>query len=113
MVLHFLPACHEMYKYSFENTHSKDCSESRIKFLFRVFFALMGHFSPVTEYCIRGRFRKNFRITGGFWNYFRVTGGYCKAETSSLKMVPGRIFTIRYVISLKHTENLFWIFLTK
>jgi hypothetical protein len=39
-----------MNKYSFENTHSKDCSESRIKFLFRVFFALIGRFSPVTVY---------------------------------------------------------------
>jgi hypothetical protein len=38
-----------------------------------------------------------------------------KPVTSSPKRDPGRIFTIRYVILLKHAhaETLFWIFLTK
>ncbi len=38
-------------------TNSKKCSESRIKFLFRPFFALVGKFSPVS---INGRFSEKF-----------------------------------------------------
>jgi hypothetical protein len=58
-----------MNKYSFEITHSKDCSESRIKFLFRVFFALIGQFSPVKVY---------------LWPVFRkILGSQAAFETTS------------------------------
>jgi hypothetical protein len=39
------------------HTNSKKCSESRIKFLFRPFFALVGQLSPAS---INGRFSEKF-----------------------------------------------------
>jgi hypothetical protein len=41
-------------------TNSKSCSESRIKFLFMVSFALIGQFSLVDSWTFIAGFRNNF-----------------------------------------------------
>jgi hypothetical protein len=75
-------------------TTSKSCSESRIKILFRLFFPVIGKFSP--EY-IHGRLSEQFSESKvAFGATFRVTCGYQKAGTSSPAMrFNGRIFKIR------------------
>jgi hypothetical protein len=77
----------------FENTsNSKSCSESRIKFLFRHSFALIGQFfqvyihSRLSEQCSGSQ--------AGYGTTFNGTGGYQKAGTSSLKRFTGRNFNI-------------------
>jgi hypothetical protein len=74
-------------------TKPKNYSESRIKFLFRLYFASIGkffssvHSPPVSE-----------QFSGSETDYkttFGDTGGYQKAGTSSLKRVTERNFTIR------------------
>jgi hypothetical protein len=58
-------------------TNSKSCFESRIKFLFRLSFAL----------------GTIFRTQADFGKTFKCISCYQKAETSSLKRVTGRNFT--------------------
>jgi hypothetical protein len=71
-------------------TNSNDSSESRVKFLFRLSFALFGGFSPMYIYC---RFSEQFSESqAAFGTTSRVTGGFRKAGTSPLKRV--RIFTV-------------------
>jgi hypothetical protein len=68
-------------------TNSKSCSESRIKFLFRLSFALIGRFILVY---IHSRLSEQFsKSQVGFGTTFKGTGGYRdqKAGTSSLKRV--------------------------
>jgi hypothetical protein len=66
---------------------SENCSESRIKFLFRLSFALIGQFFPVY---IHSRLSEQFSGSqSGYETTFRDTGGYQKARTSSLKRVTG------------------------
>jgi hypothetical protein len=73
-------------------TNSKSCSESRIKFLFMLSFALIGQFSLVY---IHFRLSEQFSESqAGFGTTFKGTGGYQKAGTSSLKRFTGRNFTI-------------------
>jgi hypothetical protein len=66
-------------------TNSKSCSESRIKFLFRLSFALNGQFFLLY---IHSRLSEQFSESqAGFGKTFKGTGGYQKAGTSSLKRV--------------------------
>jgi hypothetical protein len=60
-------------------TNFKHCySESRIKFVFRLSFALIGRFFPVF---IHSRLSEPFSGSqAGFGKTFRETGGYQKAE---------------------------------
>jgi hypothetical protein len=52
--------------------NSKDCSGRRIKFLFWLFFALFGGFSPIYIY---GRLSKQFLgLQVAFRTTFKVTG---------------------------------------
>jgi hypothetical protein len=78
----------EVFACFFENSNSKICSESRIKFLFGLSFALCH--SRLSEQFSGSR--------EGYGTVFRDTGGYQKAGTSSLKRVTGRNFTIGLVI---------------
>jgi hypothetical protein len=72
--------------------NSKNCSVSRIKFLFRLSFALIGRFFPVY---IHSRLSEQFSGSqAGYGTTFRDTGGYQKAGTSSLKRVTGKNFII-------------------
>jgi hypothetical protein len=72
-------------------TNSKNCSESRIKFLVRLSFALIGLFFQ----CHSQRLAKQFSGSqAGNGTTFRDTGGYQEAGKSSLKRVTGRTFTI-------------------
>jgi hypothetical protein len=74
------------------HTNSKKCSVSRIKFLFRLSFALIGKFFPVY---IHSRLLEQFSGSqAGYGTTFWDTGGSQKARTSSLKRVTGRNFTI-------------------
>jgi hypothetical protein len=66
-------------------TNSQSCSESCIKFLFRLSFALIGQFFLVYGTFIAG-FQDNFQ------NHRRVSEQ--KVGTSSLKRVTGRHFTL-------------------
>jgi hypothetical protein len=63
-------------------TSSKSCSESRIKVLFRLSFALIGQFFLVYIHSLLSPFGTIFRITGGFgtesWNKLSEEG-YWKA----------------------------------
>jgi hypothetical protein len=64
-------------------TNDKDCSETRIKFLFRLSFSLIGRFSA--EY-IHIRLSKQFSGSqAAFRETCRVTGGYQKVGTSFLE----------------------------
>ncbi len=66
-------------------TYSKSCSESRIKFLFRLSFALIRQFFLVYIY---NRLSEPFsEVHAGFGTTFKGTGDYQKAGTSSLKRV--------------------------
>jgi hypothetical protein len=78
---------------SFENTtDSENYSESHIKFLFWLSFALIGQFFPVY---IHSRFSGQFSGSqAGYGTTFRDTGGFQKAGKSSLKWVTGMNFTI-------------------
>jgi hypothetical protein len=70
----------------------ENCSESRIKILFRLSFALTGQFFQVY---IHSRISEQFSESqAAFRTTFKGTGGYQKAGTSSLKRVTGRNFTI-------------------
>ncbi len=60
-------------------TSYKNCSVSRIQFLFRFSFTLIGQFSG---------------SQAGYGTTFRDKGGYQKAGKSSLKRVTGMKFTI-------------------
>jgi hypothetical protein len=61
---------------------SENCSESRIKFLFRLSFALIGQcFSNVFHSQLSEQFSGSQACYG---TTFRDTGGYQKAGTSSL-----------------------------
>jgi hypothetical protein len=72
--------------------NSKDCSESRFKFLFQLFISLIGQFSLV---CIHGRLAEKFSGSqADFETTFRITGGYQKAGTNFLMRVTGMVFTI-------------------
>jgi hypothetical protein len=72
--------------------NSKINSESRIKFLFRLSFVLIGRLSPAYMHArLSGQFPGS---QAAFGTIFRVTGGYRKAGTSSLKRATGRIFKI-------------------
>jgi hypothetical protein len=72
--------------------NSKINPESRIKFLFRLSFVLIGRLSPAY---MHNRLSEQFSGSqAAFGTTFRVTGGYRKAGTSSLKRATGRIFTI-------------------
>jgi hypothetical protein len=62
-------------------TDSETCSESRIKFLFR-----LSLHSRLSEQFSGSQF--------GYGTTFRDTDGYQKAGTNSLKRVTGRNFTI-------------------
>jgi hypothetical protein len=78
----------------FENTYysnTTNCSESRIKFLFRLSFALIGRFFSV--YIHSRLFEQFSESEAGSGKTFKGTGGYQKAETSPLKKVTGRNFT--------------------
>jgi hypothetical protein len=73
-------------------TNSKSCSESRIKFLFRLSFARTGQFFLVY---IHSRLSEQFSESqADFGTTLKGTGGYQKAGTSSLNRVTGRNFTI-------------------
>jgi hypothetical protein len=73
-------------------TYSKNCSEGRIKFLFRLSFSLIGQFFLMF---IQSRLSEQFSGSQvGYETTFRDTGGYQKAGTNSLKGVTGRYFTI-------------------
>jgi hypothetical protein len=73
-------------------TDFENCSESRIKFLFRLSFALFGKF--LTVY-IHSRLSEQFLGSqAGYGTTFRDTGGYQKAGTRSLKRVTRINFTI-------------------
>ncbi len=75
-------------------TNAKNCSESRIKFLFRLSFALIGQVFSGVRY-IHSRLSEQFSESqAGFGTTVNGTGGYQKAGTSSLKRVTGRNFTI-------------------
>ena len=75
-------------------TNSKSCFESRIKFLFRLSFALFDQFFLVY---IHSRLSEQFpESQAGFGTTFKGTGSYQKTGTSSPKRVTGRNFTIRY-----------------
>jgi hypothetical protein len=66
-------------------TKSKNYSENRNKFLFRLYFALLGNVFPVY---IQSRLSEQF--SGSQADYrttFRDTGGYQKTGTSSLNRV--------------------------
>jgi hypothetical protein len=80
---------YEVFAGFFEKTsYSNSCSESRIKFLFRHSFALIGQFCQVY---IPSRLSEQFSESQvGFGTTFKGTGGYQKAGTSSLKRVTGR-----------------------
>jgi hypothetical protein len=66
-------------------TDSENCSESRIKFLFRLSFALIGQFFPVY---IHSRLSEQFSGSqAGYGTTFRDTGGYQKSGISSLNRV--------------------------
>jgi len=66
-------------------SNTKNCSESRIKFLFRLSFALIGRFFSVY---IHSRLSEQFSESeAGFGNFFKGTGGYQKAGRSPLKKV--------------------------
>jgi hypothetical protein len=71
-------------------SNSKSCSETHIKFLFMLSFALIGQFSLVD---IHSRLSEQFsKSQAGFGKIFKYTGGYQKAGTSSLKRVTGSNF---------------------
>jgi hypothetical protein len=73
-------------------TNSKNCSKSRIKFLFQLSFALIGHLFPVY---IHSQLSEQFSGSqAGYGTTFRDTGRYQKAGTSCMKRVTGRNFTI-------------------
>jgi hypothetical protein len=60
-------------------TGSEHCSESRIKFLFRLSFALIGQFFPAYIY-IHSRLTEQFSGSqAGYGTTFRDTGGFQKA----------------------------------
>jgi hypothetical protein len=62
-------------------TNDKDCSETRIKFLFRLSFSIIGRFSA--EY-IHSRLSEQFSGSqAAFTETFRVTGGYQKVGTQA------------------------------
>jgi hypothetical protein len=66
-------------------TDSENCSKSRIKFLSRLSFALIGQFFPVYIHCWLSEQFSGSQAGSG--RTFRDTGGYQKAGTSFLKMV--------------------------
>ncbi len=69
-------------------TNSKSYSERRIKFLFRLPFAVIGQFSSD----IHSRLSEQFSESqAGFRTTFKDKGGYQKGGTSSLKRVTGRV----------------------
>jgi hypothetical protein len=77
------------------STDSKNCSVSRIKFLFRLSFALAGRFFPVYIFQDHRRVTEQFSESqAGYGTTFRDIGGYQKAGTSSLKKVTGMNVTI-------------------
>jgi hypothetical protein len=71
-------------------TNSSSCSESRIKFTFRLSFVLGGQFFLVY---IHSRLSEQFLSQAGSGTTFKGTGDQ-KAGTSSLKRVSARNFTI-------------------
>jgi hypothetical protein len=79
MVLKFL-AClvleknqYELFACFCENTYAKSCSESHIKFMFRLSFALIGQFFLVY---IQSRLSEQFSESqAGFGTTFKGTGG--------------------------------------
>ncbi len=76
-------------------TNFKSCSESRIKFLFRLSFALIGRFILVF---IHSWLLEQFSESqAGFGTTFKGTSGYQKAGTRSLKRITGRNFAISKV----------------
>ncbi len=74
-------------------TNSKECSLSRIKFLFRLFFTLIGWISLV---CIHDRLSEQL---------LEVHKRLRKAGSSPVKKVPGRIFTFWDCIEHKQTKK--------
>ncbi len=73
-------------------TNSKSCSKSRIKFLFKLSFALIGKFFLAYIHC---RLSEQFSESqADFGTTFKGTSGYQKSGTSSLKRVTGRNFPI-------------------
>jgi hypothetical protein len=70
-------------------TITKNCSETRIKFLFHLSFALIGRF---LNCLFIGSFRNNFHFHRRFSEQFRVIGVCQEVRKSSLKRVTGRIF---------------------
>jgi hypothetical protein len=69
--LHLASYMEKTYKF-------KNCSESCIKFIFRLSSALIGQFYPGAN--LWPAFQTILRITGGFRNNFRVTDIYRKRE---------------------------------
>jgi hypothetical protein len=71
-------------------TNSKNCSKSRIKFMFRLSFPLIGQYFLVY---IHSRLLEQFSESqAGFGTTLKGTGGYQKAGTSSLKRVYWKEF---------------------
>jgi hypothetical protein len=71
----------------------KNYSGCRMKFMFRLFFALIGQFYPVYNY-IHGRLSESFSGSqAAFGTTFRFTGGFWKPGTHFLWRVTGKIFT--------------------
>jgi hypothetical protein len=64
-------------------TDSKNCSVSRVKFLFWLSLALIGPFSPVY---IQDRLSEQFSESqAAYRTTFKVMSGYQQAATSSMK----------------------------
>ncbi len=109
-ILIFLPALlkgkiNGMFLFSSQKTltSSKDCSESRIKFVIRISLAFIFYFLRST---LTARFRNNFQNHRRFSE--RLLGSYQKAGTSYQKRVTGSIATIS-----KQAETLFNFFFKK
>jgi hypothetical protein len=91
-------------------TNSKDCFESRIKFLFRLFFPFIGRFSPMHIHgCLTEKFSGSQVASG---TTFIVTGGYLKAKASFLRGLLERFSQLENGFR-SAIETIFWIFFTK
>jgi hypothetical protein len=71
--------------------NSKHCSVSRIKFLFRLSFALIGRFFLVYEYIHTWLSDQFSGSLGGYGTTVRDTGDYHKAGKSSLKRFTAEV----------------------
>ncbi len=71
-------------------TNFKSCSETSIKYLFRLSFALI----LIASVHSQPAFGTIFRITRVSEQFLKAKGGYQKAGTSPMKWVTGRNFTI-------------------